>query len=129
MRTLLAFDKLAASSDEVLKRLGFRFYKNQSRDVVEFEVLEPADFLVRIESLDGMTRPQSFFGVLGVFGGGDTVGNAFSVVYGAEESRSKTHVASFVKELLGALPRKPWDGLGFIEKRTSKAYWQGLMQA
>lgn len=130
MRTLLEFDELATSSDETLKRLGFRFYRNQSRSVVEFEVTEPAEFLVRIEKLSGEgMRPEPFFGALGIFGGGDGVGNAFSVTPGARRSECKAQVAAFVKGLLGALPRQPWDGLGFVEKRTSKAYWRGLTEA
>lgn len=125
MRTILPFDDLAEGSDAALRRLGYRFYKNQSQRMVEFEVLEPAEFLVRIESLDDDEfRPQPFFGIFG--GGGE--GNAFYVVFTSGRSQSKSHVSSFVSELVSRLPRKPWEGLGFIEKRTSRAYWQGLMQ-
>jgi hypothetical protein len=121
LRTYIPFEDLMNGSDEALKRLGYRFYRNRS--LVEFEVFDPAEFLVRIEdpSQDSF-RPEPFFGLMG--GGG--AANSFSLV-ASGPSESKRHVSTFVKELLSKLPREPWDGLGFIEKRTSKAYWQSLM--
>jgi hypothetical protein len=125
LRTLLPFDDLANSSETTLTRLGFRFYKHKSRTTVEFEVFDPAEFLVRIENLSGDGfRPEPFFGLLG--GAGE--GNAFSVVVTSGHSLTKPHVSSFVTELVSALPKKPWEGLGFVSGRTSKAYWLGLMQ-
>ena len=123
MRTLLPFDDLANVSDTALKRLGFKYYRNQSKKVLEFEVFEPVQFLVRIEDLhDDGFRPQAFFGLIGGGGGG----NSLAVIPGSEDPSERVHVATFVNVLLESLPKKPWEGLGFIESRTSKAYWRGL---
>ncbi|HKT21982.1 MAG TPA: hypothetical protein VJR06_05155 [Nitrososphaerales archaeon] len=124
MRTLLPYDDLVNCSDATLKRLGYSFYRNQTQKVLEFEVYEPANFLVRIEDMSGAYRPGGFMGM----GGGDS-GNSISMIYSGRDAGTKTHFSTFVQALLQALPRKPWEGLGMISSRTSKAFWMELSKS
>jgi hypothetical protein len=122
MRTLLPYDDLVNCSDATLKRLGYRFYKNQTEKVLEFEVYEPAEFLVRIEDMSGVYRPGGF---MGLTGGGDAA-NSISMIFTGRDAGAKGHLSAFVRALLEELPRKPWDGLGLISSRTSRAFWMEL---
>jgi hypothetical protein len=124
MRTLLPLDGLANCSDVALKQLGYGFHRNQTEKVIEFEVFEPAEFLVRIEDMSDTYRPGAFGGLIG----GGEGGNSISIVYSRRDANERARVSAFVKALLEALPRKPWEGLGFIGSRTSKAYWHDLSE-
>lgn len=123
MRTALPFDDLVNCSDAVLKRLGYSFHRNQTQKVSEFEVYEPCSFLVRVEDMNDAFRPGGFMAL----GGGGGMGNSISMIFD-ERSPTRPYVSAFARALLETLPRKPWEGLGHISSRTSKAYWVGLSE-
>lgn len=125
MRTVLPFEDLVETSGVVLNRLGFKFRQNQTSTVLEFEVYEPAGFLVRFEDLnDGKLRPTPIMG----FGGDRNTGTNVSIIVNSDQSEGKACISAFGREFLKALSHKPWEGLGFIEKRASKAYWHTIIQ-
>lgn len=125
MRTVLPFESLAEASNAALKRLGFKFYLNQTTTVREFEVYEPAKFLVRIEDMDDRRLgPAPFFG----FFGGGSGGRSISMIGISDHPEDKASLSTFVNELLAVLPSKPWEGLGLVERRVAKAYWLAFRQ-
>ena len=122
MRTLLPYDDLVNCSDTALKHLGYGYHRNQTAKVQEFEVFDPAEFIVRIEDLRDTVSPGAFMGI----SWGRDPGNSISMIFSKLDAEGKARVSAFVRALLETLPRKPWEGLGLISSRTSRAFWQEL---
>jgi hypothetical protein len=42
----------------------------------------------------------------------------------SQEEGAKDSAAKFVGELMAALPKEPWQGLGFMQRITAKSLWR-----
>ena len=122
LKSGLPFKVMASSAESALEKLGYKFFKNDFGHTVEFGVEKPATFSVLVQKLDDTVYHSA---LLGGLVSRNTPGRTnLSIVLGGESSKSKRHAVLFVIELLAALPREPWKGLGFIESLTAKSLWK-----
>ncbi len=56
--------KLSKATEAALVSLGFKFLKNEGREMQEFDVTEPEAFIVRIRSLEETEQPSPIFGFM-----------------------------------------------------------------
>ena len=115
--------KLAALVQETLNGLSFSHFKNQGRNVTEFQVSSPCPFIVTVENLSrwqigfpfrSRARVESALELRRLIGSGDT------------EERLRTHASVFLQDLRKRLPDDPWKGLGIVGSRQAKEMWQAL---
>ncbi len=125
MRALIRMDdrKLADSVELSLKNLGYSYYKNQGRNVTEFEVHSPCHMIVSVENL---AREQFGF----PFRSPVRIESAIELrrTIGASEPEERTRQcsAAFVNDLRSSLPDEPWKGLGVLRSRAEKQIWERL---
>jgi hypothetical protein len=95
--------------------------KNDIGHTVELEVQGEPRFLVRIQRLEPIERVNPLLGGLDLDGTRREVNVAIilSQVAGAKESAAK-----FVRDLMSALPKEPWKGLGLVQRLKAKSLWR-----
>ena len=118
--------ELVSAAHSNLERLGLAFKKHEGKEFVEFEVAEPARFIVRITHLAEMEYPSPLFGVL--MNRRLPEATDLRIVFTDAEQAARHHSAELVKGILASLRRPPWEGLGFIPSMTAKSMWSRAAQ-
>ena len=121
MKSGLPFKTLVRASEAVLAGSGQAYQKHDLGDTVELEVSGSPTFVVRIQLLDPLPRGNPMLGGLDMRAPKKEVNVA--VVLSQEEG-AKDSAAKFVGELMAALPKEPWQGLGFMQRITAKSLWR-----
>lgn len=125
VRALTKIDhlRLAEILEASLKSLGYAYYKNQGREITEFEVRSPCQFIASVEGLTSqrlsfvLLRPPSVESVIEIR---RMIGSKGS------EAELLTCVSALVRELRSALPKEPWKGTGFFRSRVERTRWERL---
>jgi hypothetical protein len=130
LKASLTAKELEEASKGTLGKLGCKFYTNRTAEITEFEVIEPVNLIVRISKMPSghpFSRFGTLFGNLPSSGSNRQMSNLEIVLQ--EQSTSASQVASqFVDVLLGALPRKPWQGLSPFETMSAKVDWNSWLR-
>lgn len=113
--------ELVSVTETCLRQLEFKFVRNETKGMVEFDVTEPATFLVRITQLQELEHPSPIFGLL--LTGRQSACTDLSVVLDPIEVAARIRASELIKAILSSLQEPPWKGLGVIESLTSKALW------
>ena len=121
MKSGLPFKTLVRTSEAVLAGSGQAYQRHDLGDTVELEVSGSPRFVVRIQLLDPLPRGNPMLGGLDMRAQKKEVN--VGIVLG-QEAGAKESAAKFVGELLAALPKAPWEGLGFMQKITAKSLWR-----
>ena len=121
MKSGLPFKTLVRTSEAVLAGSGQAYQRHDLGDTVELEVSGSPRFVVRIQLLDPLPRGNPMLGGLDMRAQEKEVNVA--VVLSQEEG-AKDSAAKFVGELMAALPKEPWQGLGFMQRITAKSLWR-----
>lgn len=130
MKASITAKELEEASVKVLEKLGCKFYTNRTTEITEFEVIEPVSIIVRISKTLGghqFTRFGTLFASLPDTGSHREMSNMEIVL--PERSTSASQIAArFVQDLLDALPKKPWQGLGTFETINTRADWNSWLR-
>jgi hypothetical protein len=122
--------ELEEASKGTLEKLGCKFYTNRTAEITEYEVIEPVNIIIRVSRMPSGHRFSRFGTLLPGLpdsGSGRQMSNLEIVL--PEQSTPASQMASqFVGELLGALPRKPWQGLSLFETRSARADWNSWLR-
>jgi hypothetical protein len=121
LKSASTLPKLASATEANLVRLGFKFMKNETKAMLEFEVIEPEAFLVRIRSLEETEQPSPILGFM--FARTQSACTDLSLVVDPGNPAAKSGASELIKAIIGSLKVPPWKGLGMVESRTSKALW------
>ena len=113
---------MVAATEAGLRDLGFDFFKSDARELVEFEVSKPEQFMVRITHLPELEYPSAVVG-LG-FSSRLRESTDFRIQFSTETPGARASAAGLVKHVLASLKVPPWKGLGLIESGTAKALWK-----
>jgi len=120
------FALTASSAETVLRKEGFEFVQNGTKDLVEFEIEKPAYFRIVIQR---RTDPEvgNFLlpSIKAPRGCHIDVWLSNDEVNGKNESNSYARV--FLKSLVLALPAPPWEGLKYRESGKAKKKWKELL--
>ena len=116
------FSGIVSAAEESLRKLSYGFLRNETKELVEFEVISPKYFRVVIEK---RSEPEVHTFVLPSVKrmSGTTIDLRF------QESGAIEEVRLFVKTLVGVLPAPPWSGLRFLESRSEKRKWLALVDS
>lgn len=121
LKASTSFRRLSAVTESSMRYLGLQFARNESRDMVEFEVSAPARFLVRITHLHEVEHPSAVFGF--ILPRRQNESTDFRIEYPEGPGHGKEFGSQLVKAVLAGLPKPPWKGLGIIESMTAKQLW------
>jgi hypothetical protein len=121
--TKVDYLKLAEILEASLKNLGYTYYKNQGREVTEFEVRSPCQF---IASVEGVTSQRLGFIFLRPLAVESVVEIRRMIGSKGSEAELLTCVSALVRELRSALPKEPWKGTGFFRSRAERTRWERL---
>ena len=120
MKSGIPFATLVRTSESVLTASGRTFEKHDIGHLVELEVRGNPSFMVRIQRLEPLPRGNPLLGGLDMRTPRKEVNVA--IVLG-QEAGAKESAAKFVGEWMTALPKEPWQGLGFMQRITAKSLW------
>ena len=120
MKSGLSFATLVRTSEAVLAASGHRYEKHDSGQTVELDVRGSPSFVVRIQLLEPLPRGNPMLGGLDMRAQKKEVNVAIIL---SQEAGAKESAAKFVGELMAALPKEPWQGLGFMQRITAKSLW------
>lgn len=121
MKSGLPFATIVRSSEAVLTTTGRSYEKHDIGHTVELEVTGSPSYIVRIQLLEPLPRGNPMLGGLDMRTQKKEV-NVGIVL--SHESGAKESAAKFIGELMAALPKEPWEGLGFMQKITAKSLWR-----
>lgn len=115
------FSGIVSAAENSLQKLSYEFLRNETRELVEFEVVSPKYFRVVIEK---RSDPEVHTFILPSVKrmSGTTIDLRF-------QESGIVEVRRFVKTLVGVLPAPPWSGLRFFESRSEKRKWLELVNA
>lgn len=121
LKTSVGFAKLASITESTLRQLGYEFAVNRASQIVEFEVMRPEQFIVRITHLKEVEYPSAVFGF--ALPGRQSECNDFRLVFTGDARGARELSAKLVKGILSSMKKPPWKGLGLVESMTSKSMW------
>lgn len=121
MKTSIPYREVADALESVLREANCVFHRSSSRNFLEFHVQEPTEIIFRVIHLEERVYPSIIFGFLLPSRQGECTDLE---IITRESEGSKDLASRLISELVKRLPRKPWEGLGLIESRTSKALWE-----
>jgi hypothetical protein len=118
---------MATSGETCLRKEGFQFVQNKTKDLVEFEIEKPTYFRIVIQK---RTDPEvgnfllpSIKAAKGCF-----LDVWLSSDFDESDAREVlSYVKLFLRALVTSLPTPPWDGLKFRESGKSKKRWKELV--
>lgn len=120
------FALTASSAETALRKEGFEFIQNRTKDLVEFEIEKPAYFRIVIQR---RTDPEvgNFLlpSIKAARGCHIDVWLSRDLVIGKNDSDSSVKV--FLRSLVQSLPSPPWEGLKFRESGKVKKKWKELL--
>ena len=120
LKSGLSFATLVRTSEAVLAASGRSYEKHDIGHTVELEVNGSPSFVVRIQVLDPLLRGNPLLGGLDMRAPKKEVNVA--IVLG-QEAGGMESAARFVGDWMAALPKEPWQGLGFMQRITAKSLW------
>jgi hypothetical protein len=121
---------MAEKSEEVLRKLGFEFIKNETNRLVEFEVQRPAYFRVVVEMRSDPNARNLMLLIPPHISArsGCTLEIRFGIDDSPEGIRNAERSArEFIWHLVTSLPEKPWARLGFRERLVQEKKWRILL--
>ena len=121
MKSGLSFSTLVRTSESVLSGSGRSYEKHDIGHTVELEVRGSPSFVVRVQLLEPLPRGNPMLGGLDMRSQKKEVNVAIVL---SQEAGAKESAAKFVGELMAALPKEPWQGLGFMQRITAKSLWR-----
>ncbi len=121
LKSGLPFKTLLSSTEAVLKKAGRPYVKHDIGHTVELDVEGGPRFTVRIQRLEPLMHANPMLGGLDLRGPRNEVN--FAIIL-SREAGAKESAATFVGELLAALPKDPWKGLGFVQRLTARSLWK-----
>ncbi len=122
MKAATKMKVLVNTTADTLGRLGFKFERNGGEQLVEFNVLWPEPFMVRISHLAEVEYPSGVFGM--ILPSRQSECTDLRLVFAEDSRLARQRAAELVKGLLETLPKPPWKGLGLIEAGTARAMWR-----
>ena len=121
MKSGLSLSTLVRASEAVLSGSGRPYLKHDVGQTVELEVGGGPGFIVRMTRLDPLPRSNPLLGGLDFRAPVREV-NVAIILSG--EDGAKESAAKFVGEWMAAMPKEPWNGLGFMQRLTSRSLWR-----
>ena len=125
MRALTRMDhlRLAEILEASLKNLGYSYIKNQGREITEFEVRSPCQFVASVENLVSQ-RPTFLIPRSAVTESAIELRRL--VDSKGPEAELSACVSALVRDLRSALPKEPWKGTGHFGSKTERERWEKL---
>ena len=120
LKSGLSFATMVRTSEAVLTSTGRSYEKHDIGHTVELEVKGNPSFVVRIQLLEPLPRGNPMLGGLDMRTQKKEVNVAIVL---SEDAGAKDSAARFVGEWMAALPKQPWQGLGFMQRITAKSLW------
>ncbi|MDG6998043.1 MAG: hypothetical protein JRN15_02900 [Nitrososphaerota archaeon] len=116
------FSEIVSAAESSLRKLSYEFLRNETKELVEFEVVSPKYFRVVVEK---RSDPEVHTFILPSVKrmSGTTIDLRF------QESGTIEAVRLFIRTLLVILPEPPWSGLRFLESRSEKRKWLAIINA
>jgi hypothetical protein len=119
------FALTASTAETALRKDGFEFMQNKTKDLVEFEIEKPAYFRIVIQR---RTDPEvgNFFlpSIKAARGCHIDIWLSNDLAIGNNED---SLVKVFLRSLVQSLPTPPWEGLKFRESGKAKKKWKDLL--
>jgi hypothetical protein len=122
LKCSFTLEALKEPSEKVLKDLGYEYHVTRTPDVLEYEVVNPENFIVRINRFLPLDHP---FGLMGHFLGDAAqdrkkreISDVEIVVFGQSSSARK-----FATLFVASMKETPWNGLRGSESSRAKKEW------
>jgi hypothetical protein len=108
---------------KALERLEYKYFKNATDRITEFEIQSPCKFRVLVEDCRG---ERSAFGLFRS-NRSECAIELWRTV-GAQESDDelRQRVNAFLAKLIATIPKEPWAGFGPFRSGSEKTRWAGL---
>jgi hypothetical protein len=119
----LEYAKLVRYVDKTIRKLDYRYIRNGTQRVTEFEIEAPCHFRVIVED---QTQERFGFGILKSEKNESTIEVLPVLDTTDPEELLKNSLSAFIEELRKAMPREPWKGFGPLRSRAEKVKWSEL---
>ncbi|MHB8567793.1 MAG: hypothetical protein ACYC7D_11160 [Nitrososphaerales archaeon] len=122
-----SFIELVTAAESSLNKLEYRFIRNESSELVEFEITAPAYFRVVIEP---RKDPEVHNFILPSIkkASGSTVDLRFALDAGEHDLKVSNEIAlRFLQRLVDSLSTKPWEGLRMRESGRERKRWKSAL--
>ncbi len=121
------FKLMCATTESCLRKMGFHFIQNKTKDLMEFEVETPACFRIVIQRRNDPEVGNFIMPSIKIARG------TFLDIWlcGDEDEHRSTECRAYARQflisLVSLLPEFPWEGLKFQESRRARKKWKDAL--
>ena|SRR5579862_2477775 len=119
------FSLMASLTEETLRKEGFRFVLNKTKEVVEFEIEKPAYFRIVVQKRKDPEVGNFLLPSIKAARGCHV--DLWLSIDSVDTDSSFSNARKFFRSLVQVLPASPWEGLKFRETGKERKRWKELL--